>query len=331
MKTIFTIFCLVFIFSCVSAQDINQSTQNIKVVFNDSAALYVLKDPANALKERDFIWNNFDGYRITLVWHKESSFPSPWEYWEKGLNRFIKKDTSLTRKTLELSDNLMNLEKKEHEKIVRHLSAFFPKNVSYIAYVYFVVSTVPYAFCVEQNKIGIDITGDEWYFDPEYVLNVIIHELFHAGYRTFTADKKYLNEDPTDRETFIRFCYAYTLNEGMATYAGYKALDLFPTNNRHDDYKLFENDSKVKTAVEQINNLLDKSRELTIDSLNKLAWDIGVGKRAYYVTGAYIAKIIEEKLGGEHLVELIQKGGLQFVKEYNSIVSEEYRITLVEN
>lgn len=329
MKILHMVFCLLFIYSISSAQDINIGKQKINVIFNDSAVQYVLKNPVNALKEREFIWNNFDGYRITLVWHRESSYPVDWKYWEKCMDRFINKDTALTGKTIELANNLMALEKKEHDKIVSHLSAFFPDNISYDAYVYLVVSTVPYAFCVEQNKIGIDITGDEWYFDPEYVLNVVIHELFHAGYRTFTADKKYLNEDPSDRETFIRFCYAYTLNEGMASYVGYKALDLFPTNNRHRDYKLFENDSTVKIAIEHVNDLLYLSDTLPIDSLNKLAWDIGVGKRAYYVSGAYMAKTVEEKYGREHLAALIQKGGYEFVKEYNSIAPKELKIALL--
>lgn len=330
MKTIFTIFCLIFIFSCVSAQDINQSTQSIKVIFNDSAAIYVLKDPANALKERDFIWNNFDGYRITLVWHKESSVPVTWKFWEKCLDRFINKDTSLTGKTLELSNNLIALEKKEHEKIVQHLSTYLPKNTSFTAYIYLIAFTIPYAFCVEKNKIGMDVTGDEWYYNPECILNTTIHEIYHVGYRTFSPDVKYLSDDPTNRETFIRFNYAYLLSEGMATYVAYKALDLFPTDYKQDDYKLLENDSKVKNAIGQINEMLEQTKALTIDSLNKVAWDVGVAKRAYYIAGAYMLKKIEEKFGREYLVELIQKGGQQVVKKYNTLVSEEYRITLVE-
>lgn len=325
MKKLFTVILLLLFFKCISAQD---TEQNINVIFNDSAAQYVLKDLPRAQQERDFIWNNFDGYRITLVWHKESSFPITWNYWEKCLNRFINKDTSLKRKTLELSNNLMSLEKKEHSKIVRHISTFLPKNISYITYVYLVAFTIPYAFCVEQNKIGIDISADEWYFSPEFLLNMTIHEIYHAGYHTFTADKKYLDKDPTDRETFIRSCYATILNEGMATYVAYRALDLFPTEYKQDDYKMLEDDNKVKTAIGQVNELLDNSDKLAIDSLNKLAWDFGVSKRAFYVTGAFIAKTIEEKFGRDYMVKLIQKGGYEFVKDFNVIVPKEYKIAL---
>ena len=329
IRTILTIFCLTFILTGVFAQNIEQKEQDIKIVFNDSAARYVLENPVNALKERDYIWNTFEGYRITLVWHEKSSYPVTWGVWEKGLNRFINNDTSLIRKSLELSNNLSTLEKREHANIEHHLSSYLPKTAAFNAYVYFVAFTIPYAFVVEQNKIGIDITGNEWHFNPECLLNTVIHELCHVGYKLNSPDKEYINADPTNSEEFIRFNYAYMLSEGMATYVAFKALDLFPSSYKHEDYKLMEDEKNVKDAINGINNLLEMSKTEAIDTLLKQTWDIGVTKRAYYIAGAYVCKTIEEKFGAEYLSELVSKGGRQFIKEYNVLVPDEYKLTLI--
>jgi len=313
------------------SQNIQQREPEVKIIFNDSAATYVLMHPADALiKERDSIWRTFGGYQITLTWHKESSFPVGWEIWEKGLNRFLYKDTSLIRKSLDLAHALRSKVQGEKNKIVSHISSYVGEKTDFNAYVYFVAFTIPYAFCVEQNKIGIDITADEWYFDVDCVLNTAIHEIYHVGFRINSPDNKYREKDPVDKTTFLRFNYAYMQSEGMATYVGYKALKLFPSNFRHDDYKLLEEDIKVKKAIGQINTLIAMSKKVAADSLNKESWKIGVSERAYYVAGAYMAKRIEENFGTRYLAELVNKGSLQFVKDYNAIVPGEYRISLVE-
>jgi hypothetical protein len=328
-RTILTLFFLILILTDVFAQNNKQNEDNIRIFFNDSASRYVLENPLKALNEKQSIWNIFEGYRITLVWHKESSFLVTWDLWEKGLNRFMYKDTSLIGKTLGLTDKLMVLEKREHEGFIKHISSYLPPNTAFNAYVYFVAFTIPYAFCVEQNKIGIDITADEWYFDPECLFNMIIHEVYHVGYRVNSTEKKYIDNEPENIEQFIRFNYAYILSEGMATYVAYKALELFPSNYKHDDYKLLEDDKKVKNAFIEINKLLEKTKADSISTLKKEAWDIGVGKRAYYISGAYMCQTIENKFGKKYLVELLHKGGQQFIKKYNELASDNYKINFI--
>jgi hypothetical protein len=45
--------------------------------------------------------------------------------------------------------------------------------------------------------------------------------------------------------------------------------------------------------------------------------------RAYYITGAYICKIIDEKLGRAKLIDLLLKGPIFVFSEYNNIVEKE--------
>ena len=329
IRAILPMFCLTFIWTDMYAQAIEQKEQDVKIFLDDSAARYVLENPVNALTERDSIWNRFEGYRITRVWHEKSSYPVTWEIWDRGLDRFINKDTSLIRKSLELSNDLSSLEEREHENIVQHLASYLPETAAFDAYVYLVAFTTPYAFCVEQNKIGIDITGEEWHFDPVCLLNMMIHELYHVGYKLNSPDKEVINADPTNNDEFIRFNYAYMLSEGTATYVAYKALDLFPSDYEHEDYKLLNDGKHVKDAIYKINELLENTKTETIDALLKQAWDIGVTERAYYIAGAYVCKIIAEKFGTEYLSELVSKGGRQLVKEYNALVPDDLKISLV--
>ncbi len=330
IRAIWTMLAPMLISTGTLSQPADREKPDMTISFDDAAARYVLENPVNALaNERDSIWNTFEGYRITLVWHEKSSFPVTWDIWEKGLKRF-QQDTSLIRRTLSLAGSLTNKVQRERDSIAQHISSYLDAGDPIHASVYLVAFTTPYAFCVEENKIGIDITGDEWNFDTDCVLNTTIHEIYHVGFRLNSPDYTYIRVDPIDGETFIRFCYAYLQSEGMATYVAYRALELFPSDYRHIDYDLLEDDSKVKKALGQVGMLIEHARTLEIDSLGKEAWNIGVTERAFYIAGAYMARVIEEKYGTEFLAGLVSKGSLQFAREYNALVSDEYRIALIE-
>jgi len=334
-KTIQIILAIAFITSLTNvifAQNLEPQNKDIKIFFDDSAARYVLENPEKALnKERDSIWKSFEGYRITLVWHEKSSVPVTWKVWERGLNKFLYQDTSLIKKSLTLADSLKFKVNREQNKIVKHVSSYLSEETKFDAFIYFVAFTYPYAFCVDKNKIGIDITGDEWNFDTDCILNTTIHEIYHVGFKLNSPDyDKYIAIDPTNQETFISFNYAIMQSEGMATFVAYKALNLFPSDYRHPDYELLENDSTVKKAIDQVNSLTEMAMTMPIDTLLQECWKLGVEERAYYVAGSYMASIIEEKHGTEFLAELVKQGSIRFVQEYNILVPDNYKLSLIE-
>lgn len=281
--------------------------------------------------ERDSIWKSFEGYRITLVWHEKSSVPVTWKVWERGLNKFLYQDTSLIKKSLTLADSLKSKVNREQNTIVQHISSYSYEKTKINAFIYFVAFTIPYAFCVDTNKIGIDITGSEWNFDTDCILNTVIHEIYHIAYKLNSPDYfKYIANDPIDRESFVRFNYAYLQSEGMATFVAYKALNIFPSDYRHPDYELLENDSTVKIAIHQINLLSEMAETMPLDTLLQECWKMGVEQRAYYIAGGYVAKIIEEKYGTEFLAALVKEGSISFVKKYNMLVPDDYKLVLLE-
>ena len=333
-NTILKILVIAFIISLTNisiAQNSKPQEKDIKIFFDDSAARYVLENPEKALNiERDSIWKSFGGYRITSIWHEKSSVPITWKYWERGINEFLS-DTTLIRKTLSLADSLKSKVFREQNTIIQHISSYSYEKTKINAFIYLVAFTYPYAFCVDTNKIGIDITCDGWNFDTENILNVVIHETYHIAFKLDSPDYfKYVAIDPTDRETFIKFNYAYLQSEGMATFVAYKALNLFPSDYRHPDYELLENDSTVKMAIHQINLLSEMAMTMPIDTLLQECWKLGVEERAYYVAGGYMASIIEEKHGTEFLAALVKEGSINFVKEYNLLVPEDYKLVLIE-
>lgn len=304
--------------------------QQITIHFDDSAARHVLQDPAKALQTRDQIWNDFEGYRITRVWHEESSYPLTWELWDKRLNQFVE-DDALPEQSLKLLDDFRVLETREHSKIEQHLATYLPETSSFDAHVHFIAFTIPYAFTVEKNKIGMEINAHEWHNDPECLLNTVIHELFHVGYRLNTPDIDYLESEPANRDQFIAFHYAYLFNEGMATHVAYRALDLFPSEYKHEDYKLLEEETDIRKAINAINDLLEMTQTMSVEKQLESLWDIGVMQRAYYVAGAYICGAIEEKYGQDYLSVLVSKGGLDLVQEYNKIAAPGLEINVLEH
>lgn len=320
---------LVLSWFAVTAHGTEQEKPAVTIYFDDSAARHVLQDPAGALQSRDEIWDSFEGYRITRVWHEESSYPLTWELWEKRLKLFLE-DDDLPRQSLKLLGDFSQLEKREHSKIEQHLAAYLPNTSSFDAYVYFIGFTIPYAFTVEQNKIGMEINADEWHHDPECLLNTVIHELFHVGYRLNSPDITYLNTDPETTDQFIAFHYAYMFNEGMATHVARQALDLFPSEYQHEDYRLLEDAAEVQKAFDGVNKLLAMARTEPADKQLDSLWDIGVMHRAYYVAGAVICSAIEEKYGRAYLSGLVAKGGLQLVEEYNRIAAPGLEIDVLE-
>jgi len=146
----------------------------------------VLGNPSYALKKRDSIWNSFEGYRLTLAWHERQSVPLRFEFYESALHdmlsdslRFAKK-----KKYLETINRIQELERSSGRIIRKHISSYLPSDTAFTAYAYFVAFTTPYAFSLS-DKLVIDIGSPRWHQNEEYIVNIVIHEIYHIGYGIF--------------------------------------------------------------------------------------------------------------------------------------------------
>jgi tetratricopeptide (TPR) repeat protein len=118
-------------------------------------------------------------------------------------------------------------------------------------------------------------------------------------------------------------------NEGITTYMAYKAQAFFPAKYEND-YNLLENKDTVFELLSNLNTLFKNAVSIAVDQLQKKSWELGVEERGYYVVGAYMAQIIDEKKGRDELIETILKGPITFIRTYNALVDKNKQIYELE-
>ena len=114
-------------------------------------------------------------------------------------------------------------------------------------------------------------------------------------------------------------------NEGVCTYIGYTAQDIFPAPDEKDSGMLDDED-EVRRHLENANMMLSKIGSIAEDELDKLSWGEGVMGRSYYVTGAHMCRVIEEKAGKDILKQTLWDGPWAFSKTYNGLVPEKEKL-----
>ena len=335
----------IFIFTHneINAQNRAISTNEINLFFSDSAARYVLENLDRALVEKETIYHRFKGYQMQIEWVNKNFNQSVKnigdEYFlNRDYNNGIescKKDSSKVRHILSTLTKLQELEKKTHNQISHHLLSYLPSKEGFDVNLYFVVFT-----SINGQSTGYNIMSRiDWDKDADAILNGIVHEAYHVGFETQKSNfHAYTKPTPTNRKMFLDKMFMEIQNEGMATWMAYNTQKFIPITRSLDplhlpeyDYFLLENDSCVKRSFRQINQIIESSEKLPVDSLNKMDWEIGVTERAYYVTGAYMAKTIEEKYGKKHLVDLVfRENKKDFINAYNKLVKDKYKMKMVD-
>jgi hypothetical protein len=276
--------------------------------------------PEEVLADPDAFWTSDSAYKLVKQWHQNISFPLPMEQWNKWMQDL--KDTPVNEREknpqLVAAQTTIRKEKEFNERAIPYLYSFLPKDCPQITTtIYFTTAIMASGF-----QMGINIVVYGAHADKD---NLFIHELFHLGFDQYK--QKRLCADHQD--SLISQIYHNLQNEGMATYAGYKALTEFPhtrTDMLKDDYKMFENMEDVKSLLNTMNNLLEKSFTLTEKELNDSLWQAGSVDRAFYVVGCFMSKTIDDKLGRNTLVETITQKPVYFVQTYNSLVDENMRV-----
>lgn len=291
-----------------------------KIHFNDSSLEMLVLHPEEVLANSDSFWASDSAYKMVKQWHKNISFPVPVDQWNKWMQDLKNVPVNERTKNTQFiaARTMMRKEQEFNEKAIPYLSTFLPKDCPEInTTIYFTTAIMASGFQMGNSIVIYGANADKD--------NMFIHELFHRGY-----DKcKQKNISSNHQDSVIYNIYGSLQNEGMATYAGYKALKEFPhirTDMLKDDYVMFENIEDVKSLLHSFNNLLKKAFKLNEKELRDFLWQAGSIDRAYYVVGCYMAKTIDEKIGRDALVGTISKGPESFLSAYNSLVDEKLRV-----
>ena len=171
--------------------------------------------------------------------------------------------------------------------------------------------------------VVINVSANYWNGDVRNIYNNLTHEIFHVGYSHTRPNR---TESPLENEQLYQMLDALQ-NEGTATYVGYRASSLFPAPDEVD-YQLLTNSKDVTRLFGEINDLFEQVGVVTDEDLQQLSWRTGVTRRGYYIVGARMAQIIETQLGREALIGSLADGPVSFVKLYNSLVTENRRISV---
>lgn len=297
-----------------------------KIRFDDTAIQKIFSDPSSILRDVESFWENYVPYQMATIWGESNSIPVNYERFISIIEEI--EQASLTeRKNSELYivwQEIMDKSRKFLAEAVPHIYSYLPDISGEIETTVYLASFArPRAFACEGNVI-MNLSHEFWNNYVNMILNSVVHEIFHIGnglcHKYYQAS---LNSDSAEERS--KAIMNGLQSEGMATYIAYKALDIFPSKELDPDYAMIEDEEQVGVLIEKVNNLFNLSRSASFDEIRDYYWEEGVMGRALYVTGAYMAKCIEEERGRESLVETLIREPKEFVDKFNQLKKKKVK------
>jgi len=174
---------------------------------------------------------------------------------------------------------------------------------------------------VSEGHALINLAHPLFEMDSREILYMSMHELHHVVYTAFNPiyDIKHMNTI----ENLVDMIRYSTHLEGLAVYAAYDARK--KTNAlSHQDYQILGDKGKRNSRVNEYFDILTKLEFDKMRSVHDKDWKtielMSDKKRLWYITGAHMAEIIDEKLGRETLNETIRHGPDEFFKSYHDAI-----------
>jgi len=296
-----------------------------KVEFDDSSIKYIFTNPGEVLKDIQGFWEKEIPYKATLNWSEATRVPIDFEDFKKNLEELEKQSLEDRRRheAYILSEKIMENTPTFKSRALPHVCSYLPANTKIDAVVRIACFMPPWAYCAMGNVI-INTSHKHWNSDVGMVLNIVIHELFHMGFGQYIEPVDF-RQIKTSEQT-DELIMTGLQNEGMATYVAYKARHIFPSSTVDPDYRMLENREDVLRLSQKINYLFKLSKSESFEKIRDVIWKEGVMTRAYYVVGAYMASKIEEAYERGTLVDTIIKGSKYFIKTYNELPSDDFKI-----
>jgi hypothetical protein len=174
------------------------------------------------------------------------------------------------------------------------------------------------------DSVLINALNPKYFLDADFILNTLVHELYHSGYGSCSA----FREEPI-LEQKLYYILECLQNEGLATYVAHQASSLYPAA-KNRDYSLAASDEHVFKLRNGINAFLSKISEMPSDQALQDVFNLGVSQRAFYVVGFDMARTIEQRMGCEKLAETVAEGPISFYELYNSLADDDDKILPID-
>ena len=174
---------------------------------------------------------------------------------------------------------------------------------------------------VSEGSAFLNIAHPYFKKNPCELIFISMHEAHHVGYIHYNPTFSFSElKRISDLRDAVRFS---THLEGLAVYAPLRKR-LETRCIGHEDYSALMDEEIAKQRKVQYFDLVKElertsDRTITDDDFEIFEPMSAKGKRLWYVTGAYMAKKIDEILGREALVETVRSGPDSFFDIYNSV------------
>ncbi len=275
-------------------------------------------DPEWVLENEEAFWSEYLSQKYTRDWIDQVKYPMDYDQWRKTVTEWseVPEEKRLGMDFLRNAERIIEGRQVFIDKALPHVCSYLPDDANLDISVHFTAYVPPRAFAM--GEIVINMTATYWNNNPDNILNTMVHELFHVGY-SYCEELREKEEGPLS--DIIRNIH----NEGVCTYIGYTAQDIFPAPDEKD-YQMLDDKAEVRRHLENVNEILSKIGSLPEDELDKLSWDTGVIGRSYYVTGAHMCQVIEEKAGKDVFKQTLLDGPKSFFETYNGLGSESEKL-----
>ncbi|MHA1909757.1 MAG: DUF5700 domain-containing putative Zn-dependent protease [Candidatus Thorarchaeota archaeon] len=173
---------------------------------------------------------------------------------------------------------------------------------------------------VSEGSAFINVAHPLFKSDPCELIFMSMHEVHHVGYTHYNpifsiSDLKRLS----NLKAAIRYS---THLEGLAVYAPL-ARRLESGCIAHEDYSALTDQKTAEQRIDEYFMLVrelenEKDRVITVSDFKIFEPMSAVGKRLWYVSGAHMAKRIDEEIGRDALIETVKLGSDRFFALYDT-------------
>ncbi len=294
-----------------------------KITFNTKTLAKIVYEPEVILRDEESFWQDELPQHLTRLWADAVGYSINYDEWRQRIGKWTSLPL-LRRKNhvfMENAKKIINCKKEFLRNALPLLCSYLPADAELNVTVNFTAFIPSRAFALQD--IVINVNADYWKNNVENILNALIHEIFHAGY-SYCRDRQ-TEERPQDERLYRMLDNLQS--EGICTYVGYRAQSVFPAPDEKD-YRLLDSKSQIGKSLKDLNEVFSKIGDLSKEELQKVVWEKCVMDRGYYVIGATMCRVIEEKKGRQRLIANLTEGPVSFVKLYNSLVEGEMQLQI---
>jgi hypothetical protein len=313
------------------------------IQFDDSSIMALYLHPEDVLASPAVFWARDSAYQVVREYYKARGLPIPLEEWQTRLAQVASLPLEERQQELpyRVARALMTGREAFCEMAAPHVLSFLPPGADLGTTIYITALTdayVPYkhpAMAVDTSASAHIVYTGLLSLPPQLlrnpaafrgdpmaqgsattIYNTLVRELFHAGYWRNTPQPAGVPDPLQKALTTLQ-------NEGIAIYVAHEAEATFPAP-LESDYR--DRRTTVQVQIERLNALFAEARSLSSNEFRARLADEGIGQKALYNAGGYMAMTIDRELGREALVETIARGPEWFVQAYNSVAEEGMKI-----